>query len=136
MALDDISTDTYCWYNAAFHNSYGNMNDYNETTSVDFGKGKQNTEKMIEHWNEKKYGEQNTHETYKDMWGEIQEEVAKGWYVPSRAEWAAFAEELGITSSNYGSFGLKGWYWSSSQCNESSSWYSFFSHRRHVQYRG
>ncbi len=114
MGLDDFNSGTnYCWYYAA----YGNMSDYNEATSVDFGKGKQNTEKMIEYWNEKKYGEQDDNGTYKDMWGEIQGEVVKGYYVPSRAEWAAFAEELGITSSNYRSFGLSSYYWSSSQYN-------------------
>ncbi len=121
MALDNIgSTNRYCWYDAA----YGNMSDYSTVTSVDFGKGKENTEKMIKYWNEKKYGAQDDNGTYKDMWGVIQEEVAKGWYVPSRAEWAAFAEELGITPSNRGSFGLSDWYWSSSQYITYNSWHA------------
>ncbi len=118
MALDDISTNEYCWYDAA----YGNMSDYNTATSVDFGKGKQNTEKMIGYWNNEKYGVQDDSETYKDMLGAIQGEAAKGWYVPSRAEWAAFGGELGITSSNYGSFGLSSYYWSSSQTTPYTSW--------------
>lgn len=66
------------------------------------------------------YGEQDKCADHKDMWGQIQEEVAKGWFVPSKAEWSAFAEELGITSSNYPSKGLSRCYWSSSQtdaCN-------------------
>ncbi len=107
MALDDVGTSTYCWYYAA----YGNMNDYNDVTSGDFGKGKQNTEKMMKYWSEKKYGEQNNW----DMWKLIQSEVEEGWFVPSRAEWAAFLEELGITWSNYRSFGIEYDYWSSSQ---------------------
>ncbi len=73
MALDDISTDKYCWYDAA----EGNMSDYNEATSVDFGKGKQNTEKMIKYWNAKRYGEQNTDETHKDIWGQYKERWQK-----------------------------------------------------------
>lgn len=56
------------------------------------------------------------------MWGQIQEEVAKGWFVPSKAEWSAFAEELGITSSHYTSKGLSYYYWSSSQYNTGSAW--------------
>ncbi len=126
MALDDIGgTNRYCWYDAA----WGNMSDYSIATSVsvDFGKGKENTEKMIKYWNEKKYGAQDDNGTYKDMWGAIQEEVAKGWFVPSRAEWAAFAEELGITSSNYSSKGLSDWYWSSSQCTTYNSWNAYLS---------
>lgn len=60
------------------------------------------------------------------MWGQIQEEVAKGWFVPSKAEWSAFAEELGITASNYTSKGLSNFYWSSSQRNAGSAWSAFF----------
>ena len=36
------------------------------------------------------------------------------WSTPSKNEWEAFAVELGITSSNYGSKGLSDTYWSSS----------------------
>jgi len=54
---------------------------------------------MIEKWNDKKYGKQNDNVTYKDMWGEIQEEVNKGWFVPSRGEWSAFVYNLGIKPS-------------------------------------
>ncbi len=64
MALDNFNLGTsYCWYDAA----YGNMRDYNEATSVDFGKGKQNTKKMIEYWNREEYGAQDDNGTYKDM---------------------------------------------------------------------
>ena len=114
MALTDIDGKRngtyYDWYNAAF----GHMNDYAETTSGDFGKGKSNTTTMISKWNAKAYGNQDKCSDHKDMWGQIQEEVNNGWFVPSRAEWSAFGGELGITSSNYGNFGLSGYYWSSS----------------------
>lgn len=68
------------------------------------------------------YGEQDKCADHKDMWGQIQEEVAKGWFVPSKAEWSAFAEELGITSSNCTSKGLSYYYWSSSQGSEEPAW--------------
>ncbi len=118
MALDDISEEDYVWYNAA----YGNMSDWNTVTSVDFGKGKQNTEKMIKYWNEKKYGEHDTNGAYKDVWGQIQSEVNKGWFVASKEELAAFFEELGIDKTNYSSFGLSDWYFSSSQYNTACCW--------------
>lgn len=72
------------------------------------------------------YGEQDKCADHKDMWGQIQEEVAKGWFVPSKAEWSAFAEELGITSSNYTSKGLSYYYWSSSQGYTDSAWFASF----------
>ena len=109
MALSDIDANTHYWY----YNAYGNMSDYATATSGNFGTGKANTETMIAKWNNSSnggYGEQNAN----DMWGLIQNEVENGWFVPSRGEWSAFAEELGITT-NYSSFGLSDWYWSSSQ---------------------
>ena len=48
------------------------------------------------------------------MWGLIKTEVSKGWFVPSRGEWAAFGGELGIPK-DYTSVGLSDDYWSSSQ---------------------
>ena len=122
MALTDIDGKQngtgYYWYYAA----YNNMNDYARTTSVDFGKGASNTTTMLAKWNEKAYGAQNASSSHKDLWGQIQEEINKGWHVPSRAEWATFGANLGINKSNCTSNGLSGWYWSSSQCNTSSTW--------------
>ena len=107
MALSDIDANTHYWYYNA-----NNMSDYASTTSGDFGTGKANTEAMIAKWKNSGYGTQNDN----DMWGLIQNKVADGWFVPSRGEWSAFAEELGITT-NYSSFGLGNGYWSSSQRN-------------------
>ena len=118
MALSDIDANTHYWY----YNAYGNMSDYATTTSGDFGTGKANTGAMIEKWNNSEYGEQNTN----DMWKLIQNEVANGWFVPSRGEWSAFAEELGITKSNYSDFGLSGWYWSTSQYDAHNAYYADF----------
>lgn len=127
MSLNDIVKDeksTFDWYNAAY--SYG-MNDYATTTSGEFGKGKINTISMIEKWNSKKYGEQNTCSNHKDVWGQIQAEVTEGWFVPSRGEWSAFAKELGITKTDYNSkYGLSDWYWSSSQSLTDRAYYTNF----------
>lgn len=68
------------------------------------------------------YGDKDQCSGHKDMWGQIQGEFAKGWFVPSKEEWSAFAEELGITDSNYTSKGLSDWYWSSSQLGTGNAW--------------
>ena len=129
MALTDIDGKRngtyYDWYNAA----YGKMSDYATTTSGDFGKGKSNTTTMISKWNATAYGAQNNCSNHKDMWGQIQEEVKNGWFVPSRAEWSAFGGELGISGDSlsekyYGNFGLSSNYWSSSQIYAHSAWYA------------
>ena len=134
MALTDIDGKIngtyYDWYNAAYSKG---MSDYATTTSGDFGKGKSNTTTMIAKWNAKAYGDQDQCSSgHKDMWGQIQEKVKNGWFVPSRAEWSAFGGELGISkdSSNekyYGNFGLSRYYWSSSQINSCNAWYAHFS---------
>ena len=110
MALDDFDTSTHYWYK----NAYGNMSDFSTATSGDFGKGKDNTDAMIAKWNfadNGGYGAQDAN----DMWGLIQEKVKDGWFVPSRGEWSAFAEELKVTKENYVNHKLSDWYWSSSQ---------------------
>ena len=112
MSLDDFDTSTHYWYK----NAYGNMSDYYTATSGDFGKGKENTDAMIKKWNLADNGGYGTQDA-KDMWGLIQEKVKDGWFVPSRGEWSAFAEELKVTKENYGYRKLSDWYWSSSQRN-------------------
>ena len=85
---------------------------------------------MIAKWNSSAYGSQNDG-SYTDMWGlsAVQSGTwngSSGWYVPSREEWAAFGDQLGITKSNYGNKGLADWYWSSSQNNSDCAWYANF----------
>ena len=132
MALKDIDGKRngtyYDWYNAAYSTG---MSDYADTTSEDFGKGKSNTTTMISKWNAKTYGAQDNCSAHKDMWGQIQEEVNNGWFVPSRAEWAAFAGKFGISKDNsnekyYGNFDISNYYWSSSQGNTYNAWYATF----------
>lgn len=142
MALTDIDGKRngtyYDWYNAAYSKG---MSDYATTTSGDFGKGKSNTTTMISKWNAKAYGDQDQCSSgHKDMWGQIQEKVNNGWFVPSRAEWSAFGGELGISedSSNekyYGNFGLSSYYWSSSQSSASGAWYAYIN-RGFMNYSG
>jgi len=36
------------------------------------------------------------------------------WSTPTKENWSTFAGQLGITTSNYSGYGLKGEYWSSS----------------------
>ena len=115
MALEDIDSSEHYWY----YNARGNMGDYATATSKEFGAGRTNTATMIAKWNSSGYGAQNDN----DMWGLIQEEVAQGWFVPSRGEWAAFADAFDITYSNYNDeFGLSDIYWSSSQYYASLAW--------------
>ena len=119
MALTDFNNGTtYDWYNTAT----GKMTDYSSTTSVGFGKGKSNTSAMISKWNSKKYGEQDKCSSHKDIWGQIQAKVDKGWFIPSRAEWAAFGEELKISQEKYADYELSPYYWTSSQRNSNLVW--------------
>ena len=128
MALEDINSGTYyCWYDAAYGNLDGSYNV--SSTANDFATagaeptGRINTKRMIASWNAEEYGVQNDNSTYDDMWGVIQDEVARGWFVPSKSEWAAFGAAFEITSSNFSNtYGLSLTYWSSSQRNTRSAY--------------
>ena len=129
MALSNVDSNYHYWYYSAY--SY-RMSDYASQTSTAFGAGEQNTINMISKWNSNGYGAQNAGTTYNpDMWGisAVNSRTwngSSGWYIPSRDEWAAFAGELNITSSNYSSKGLSIHYWSSSQNSTRSAWYAHF----------
>ena len=109
MALNNIDSSIHYWY----YNASGKLDNIIAYTKNDFGKGRENTEYVNDKWNDPTlpYGAHNNN----DMWGLIQDEIAAGWFVPSKSEWAAFGAALGITSSNYPTFGLSNDYWSSSQ---------------------
>ena len=124
MALSDISSNYYDWYNAAYNYK---INNYNSITSQEFGKGKDNTATMISKWNSKAYGNQDRCNTHKDLWGQIQMQADNSWFVPSRAELAAFAKNIGVTKSNYSSKGLMRYYWSSSLYGIASAYYASIS---------
>lgn len=133
MALEDFNPGTsYWWYNAA----YGKLDNLVGNTTNDFGQGKTNTTTMIAEWNKGengKYGAQNA----KDMWGVIQKADSAGktwdlskWFVPSKAEWAAFGDmtytKIGLTTSDYGNYRLKNYYWSSAQYDASLAYNAGF----------
>ena len=119
MSLRNFNDKYYYWYKTAFTEG---MEDSAEYTSVDFGKGKENTIKMINKWNVSGYGLQTTTGNYIDIWSEIKQENEKGWFIPSRDEWTAFANELDITSTNFINKNLNDWYFSSSQYNGGNAW--------------
>ena len=135
MALEDINTGTrYCWYDAA----YGKLDKTVATDYDDFGDGKENTAYVMDKWNlgtaEGGWGAQNDNGTYDDMWGvkELKDKVDEGWFVPSKDEWAAFGDmatkTLSLTTSNYSSYGLSGWYWSSSQYTTYRAYFAGFTY--------
>ena len=120
MALEDIDNEEHYWWKDA----YGKLDSTYivEETAIDFTKdnskptGLVNTERMMECY---KNGEINGTTVLKDdndMWGLIQNEVDRGWFVPSISEWAAFGsfayDKLGV-EGNYPEYGLSAWYWSS-----------------------
>lgn len=113
MALEDLDNKQYYWY----YNAYGDMTDYATATSKNFETGKTNTATMITKYKNRDYGDPFINQYYSDMWGNesLKTKVAEGWFVPSSAEWSAFAEELKITDENYEDYDLSDQYWSSSQ---------------------
>ena len=130
LSLADYDANGHYWYK----NASGKMSDYSTFTSKDFGKGKENTEKMIDrmknHSDTSKYkydyGEPTTG-TNADIWNIIEDKVKEGWFVPSKAEWAAFASYLNTSKTNtdtnyYVNYGLNSWYWSSSQYDDDGAW--------------
>ena len=114
----------YCWYYQAYWTKVG---DYSAVTSPDFGKGITNTSKMMEKWNGAAYGTKNANAACPDIWGAIEEKVADGWFIPSRGEWAAFANNLKITTDNYDDYLLPAEYWSSSLVDGNDAWCINFS---------
>ena len=111
MQLSDYVTNedtTFYWY----YNADRKMNDYDETTSKNFGAGKNNTDKMILKWKDKAYGDLHS----QDIWGNISSVVEEGWFIPSKDEWMAFGNELNVTSDKRVQYGfIEYCYHSSSQ---------------------
>ncbi len=150
LALEDFRTGsfqgmdegTYYWYK----NAVGKMNATD--TSTDFGKGYTNTGKIIEIWNKNGEGEgsyQGATQDDHDIWKHIQEKYnsKEKWYIPSRGEWAAFADylkkkptnplthncstNLCSDNGNYDDiYGLSSKYWSSSEVSIYGAWYVYF----------
>ena len=130
LSLANYDGNSHYWYK----NASCNMSDYSTFTSKDFGKGKENTEKMIERMKDHSdtskykydYGEPTTG-TNADVWNIIEDKVKEGWFVPSKAEWAAFASYLNTSKTStdanyYVNYGLSSWCWSSSQGYHNGAW--------------
>ena len=115
IALDDIDKNMHYWY----YNAEGFLDNVIETSKNDFGVGKVNTQAILNKWNGEIYGAKNSN----DIWGLIQEEVKKGWFVPSKSELAAFSDTFDI-GNNYLEYGLSNSYWSSSQYTDSAAYAS------------
>ena len=136
MALEDFATtdyQTFYWYK----NASGKMSTYADDTKPDFGKGYENTGKIIGIWNEGESGKYTAAQDNRDIFKHIQEKYnsKEKWYIPSSGEWGAFADYLKkkttnplthdyesgsyvANSGNYKSlYGLSKRYWSSSQNN-------------------
>ena len=116
MALEDVNSGiNYCWYDAAF----GKLDKLVGHSDNDFGKGRENTEYVNSKWNDQSlpWGVHNNNEYgYIDMLEVIQDEIADGWFVPSKSEWSVFGKMFNITNDNYDdTYGLNSDYWSSSQ---------------------
>ena len=132
MALKDLDEDRHYWYYNAYENESLDNPEANSVVDFKDSNGKVKTGEMIQKYENGDYGDPKTDGSYTDLWGlaTLKEKVAQGWFVPSRAEWSAFGDMLytseylpeKVTTSNYVNYGLKGWYWSSSQIDGSSAW--------------
>ena len=123
MALEDIDSNTHTWW----ANANGHLDStYSISASTnDFAvagaepTGLVNTRRMMECYANEEINGTTVEQGTNDMWGLIGDEVADGWFVPSKSEWAAFGGEVlepnNITSSNYDDYGLSLYCWSSSQ---------------------
>ncbi len=80
-----------------------------------FGTGKINTDITSTKWNlnGKTGGYDGATQDYQDIWKHIQTKASEGWFIPSRAKWYAFMNELEVTNKN--NYGLKGIYWTSTR---------------------
>ena len=118
MALEDLKGGVYgmfSWYESAYHK----IEDYNILTKSNFGAGRQNTLNMIKSWNNEKYGTKNPY----DIWNTVQNKINEGWFVPSTAEWAAFAYRLNISSKNYENKNMSYNYWTSHLCDRAKAYF-------------
>lgn len=128
MALGNMNNSQYfCWYAAAYNTKISN---FSNVTSSEFGKGKCNTEIMMKIWENKTYGDLNTNNSFKDLWGFTKKYYNQNWFIPSSKEIAAFADQLKITKNNYLEKNLPYWFWSSSISTEINANYGFFGEGR------
>ena len=126
LSLADYDANYHCWYS----NAWWRLDNKHSYTVNDFGKGIEYTQYVMDKWNDESlpYGAHNGSSSFTDIWGIIQDKVKEGWFVPSRAEWAAFASYLNTSKTStdtnyYVNYGLSSWYWSSAQADYNSPAY-------------
>ncbi len=122
MALKDVTKDetkTFTWYK----NGYDKLNNHSEKVGNvnDFGKGKDNTRYWMKDEHSSEYGGLTDGDIWKVIEGKLNSNGLE-WFVPSKSEWSAFGymcyTKMGMTTDNYGDFGLNSSYWSSSMRSE------------------
>ena len=123
MALEDIDDKTHYWWKDAYDKLDSTY--IVEDTAIDFTKdnskptGLVNTERMMECYKKGEINGTTVSKNDNDMWELIQDEVDRGWFVPSKSEWSAFGsfayDKLKVDTDNYSEYGLSDWYWSSSE---------------------
>ena len=134
MALEDIDNQTHNWWANAWEKLDTNYNvsyDANDfSISGTEPTGLINTRRMMECYKKGNINGTQVNQGTNEMWGLIEDEYKKGWFVPSKSEWAAFGGEVlepnKITSSNYDNYELSSWCWSSSQSGTSTAYYAYF----------
>ena len=123
MALEDIDSERHTWWANAYRHLDSTYSIDNTTNDFAVAgaepTGLVNTRRMMECYENEEINGTEVKKGTNDMWGLIEEEVAEGWFVPSKSEWAAFGGEVlelnNITPNDYGNYGLSSWCWSSSQ---------------------
>ena len=118
--------NTCNWYYSAkdYNEVSFNISEYYSTIKDEFGAGQLNTEEMLYLWSNEILGSRNT----EDIWSAIGDRINQAYdFVPSRAQWAAFADAFGITSLNYEQYGLNSSYWSSTPCIDYCAYATAFS---------
>lgn len=131
LSLGNYDLSTHYWYNSAS----GKLDNYHSESYNDFGEGKKFTDYYIEKWNTLAYGTQNGGSSATDMWGIIQYKAKEGWFVPSRAEWAAFGSYLNTSNARtdtnyYENYGLSRFYLSSAQYTKDNIYMAVFNGTR------